>query len=69
METPVLIPVIVVDDIKKAFTFYSKLGFAEENEYAFADDAGVLIHAQVPGMVAQQSPTVMSSIFGSSPQL
>jgi PhnB protein len=47
MEIPTLIPVIIVEDIKKAINFYSKLGFAEEKEYTFADDTGALVHAQL----------------------
>ena len=47
METSTLIPVIVVEDIKEAIIFYSKLGFTEEKEYTFADDAGTVVHAQL----------------------
>ena len=47
METPTLIPVIVVEDIQKAIVFYSKLGFAEEKEYTFPDDTGAIVHAQL----------------------
>jgi predicted lactoylglutathione lyase len=33
MQMPALIPVIIVEDIRKAINFYSKLGFIEEKEY------------------------------------
>lgn len=47
MEIPSLIPVIVVDDVKKAISFYGRLGFAEEKEYTFADETGAMVHAQL----------------------
>ena len=47
MEVSQLIPVIIVDDISKAISFYSKLGFSEEKEYTFADETGRVVHAQL----------------------
>lgn len=47
METPSIIPVVAVEDIKKAIDFYSKLGFVEEKEHTFADESGVAVHAQL----------------------
>jgi PhnB protein len=42
-----IMPVLVVEDIKNAIGFYSKLGFVEEKEYTFTDEAGSVIHAQL----------------------
>lgn len=47
MDTPPLIPVLVVKDINQAISFYGKLGFSEEKEYTFTDESNVAVHAQL----------------------
>lgn len=47
MKIPSLIPVLVVDDIKEAITFYALLGFTEEKQYSFANENGCLVHAHL----------------------
>lgn len=46
-KTQAVIPVIVVDDVRKAINFYSQLGFKEQVEYSFQDENGRLVHAQI----------------------
>lgn len=46
-KTPAVIPVIAVDDIRQAISFYQRLGFNEEQAFSFADENGRLVHAHL----------------------
>jgi uncharacterized glyoxalase superfamily protein PhnB len=44
---PAVIPVIAVDDLRKAIEFYEKLGFKEAKEFSYSDESGQLVHAHL----------------------
>ena len=47
LKIPAVIPVLAVDDVRKAMKFYKQLGFIEQVEYSYHDENGRLVHAQL----------------------
>ncbi len=47
IKIPAVIPVLSVDDVRKAINFYRQPGFSEQIEFSYTDETGKLIHAHL----------------------